>query len=76
MPGGGDPVGGVLQATDDGRGKLLPGAAKGTGVVQGVQGGDGGWIDVRAHEDTTQTCRKKRGLMCVRARTHAQPSKS
>ena len=39
--------------TDDGRGTLLLGAAEGTGAVQGVRGGDGGWIDGRAHEDTT-----------------------
>ena len=52
MPGGGDPVGGGVQATDDGRGTLLPGAAEGTGAVQGVRGGDGGCIDGRAHEYT------------------------
>ena len=38
---------------DDGRGTLLLGAAEGTGAVQEVQGRDGGWIDGRAHEDTT-----------------------
>ena len=52
MPGGRDPVGGGVQATDDGRGTFLPGAAEGTGAVKGVQGGDGSWIDGRAHEDT------------------------
>ena len=31
----------------------LPGVAEGTGAVQGLRGGDGGWIDGRAHEDTT-----------------------
>ena len=40
MPGGGDPFGGGIQATDDGRGTHLPGAAEGTGSVQGVRGGD------------------------------------
>ena len=44
---------GGVRATDDGRGNLLPGAAEGTGAVQGVQGGDGGWIYGRAHENTT-----------------------
>ena len=53
MPGGRDPVGGGVWATDDGRGTFLLGAAEGTGAVQGVRGGDGDWIDGRAHEDTT-----------------------
>ena len=53
MSGGGDPVGGGVQATDDGIGTLLPGAAEGTGAVQEVRGGDGGWIYGRAHDDTT-----------------------
>ena len=53
MTSGGDPVGGGVRATDDGRGTFLPGATEGTGEVQGVRGGDGGWIDGRAHEDTT-----------------------
>ena len=35
------------------RGTLLPGAAEGTGTVQGVRVADGGWIDFRAHDDTT-----------------------
>ena len=39
--------------TDDGRGTFLLGAVEGTGAVQGFQGGYGGWIDGRAHEDTT-----------------------
>ena len=39
--------------TDDRRGTFLPGAAEGTGAVQGVWGGDGDWINGRAHEDTT-----------------------
>ena len=53
MPGGRDPVGGGVWVTDDRRGTLLLGAAEGTGAVQGVRGGDGGWINGRAHEDTT-----------------------
>ena len=53
MPGSRDPVGGGSLAIDEGRGTLLPGAAEGTGSVKVVQGGDGGYIDVRAHEDTT-----------------------
>ena len=53
MPGGRDPVGGGVRATDDGRGTFLPGAAEGTGAVQGVQGGDGRLINGRAHADTT-----------------------
>ena len=31
----------------------LPGVAEGMGAEQGVRGGYGGWIDGRAHEDTT-----------------------
>ena len=53
MPGGGDPVRGGVQAKGDGRGTLLPGAAEGTGAVQGVWGGDGGGIIGRAQDDTT-----------------------
>ena len=53
MPGGGDPVGGGVQATDDGRGNLLPGASRGVGAVQVVQGGDGDWIICGAHDNTT-----------------------
>ena len=53
MPGGGDPVGGGVRATDGGRGTLLPGAEGGTGAVRGLRGGDGGWIDGRAYDDTT-----------------------
>ena len=53
MTGGGDPVGGGVQATDDGRVTLLPGVAEGTGAVKGVRGGDGGWIYGRAHDDIT-----------------------
>ena len=53
MLGGGDPVGGGVWETDDGIGTLLNGVAEGTGAVQGVRGGDSGWIDGMAHEDTT-----------------------
>ena len=53
MPSGGDSVGGGVQVTDYGRGTFLPGAVEGTGAVQVVQGGDGRWVDGRAHEDTT-----------------------
>ena len=55
MPGGGDPVGGIVQATDNGRGRgtFLPRTAEGTGTVQVVQRGDGGWINCRARENTT-----------------------
>ena len=52
MPGGGDPVGGGVQATDEGIGTFLPGATEGTGPVQGVQGGDGGGIFNGAQDDT------------------------
>ena len=52
MPGGGDPVGGGVQATDDGRGTLLTGAVEGTGSVQGLWGGYGDGIIDRAHDDT------------------------
>ena len=41
MPGVGYPVGGGVQATDDGKWTLLPGAKEGTGTVQRVRGGDG-----------------------------------
>ena len=44
IPGGRDPVVGGVQATHDGRGNLLLGAAEGTGTVKGVQVGDGGGI--------------------------------
>ena len=54
MQGGGDPVGGGVRATDDGRGKFLPEAVEGMGAVQGVRGGDDEWIDGRAHKETTQ----------------------
>ena len=53
MPGGGDPVRGGVRVTDDGRGTFLLGVAEGTGAVQGVRVGDGGWIYGRANEDTT-----------------------
>ena len=46
-----EPVRGGVRATDDGRGTFLPGVAEGTGAVQGVQVGDGGWSNIRAHED-------------------------
>ena len=51
MPSGGDPVRGGVQAIDDRRGKLLPGAEEGTGPVQGVQGRDGGCIDGIAYKE-------------------------
>ena len=38
---------------DDRRGTFLPGAAEGGGAMQGVRGGDGGWINGRSHEDIT-----------------------
>ena len=50
MPGIKDPVGCSLQETDDGKGTFLPRTAEGTGAVQGVRGGDGGWINGRAHK--------------------------
>ena len=53
MPGGRYPVGGGVRATDDRRGTFLLGASEGTGAVQGVRGGDGDWINGRAHKDTT-----------------------
>ena len=52
MPGGGDPVGGGVRATDDRRGTLLSGAIEGTGTVQGVWGGDGGGVFDREKYDT------------------------
>ena len=52
MPGGGDPVGGGVQATDEGIGTFLPGATEGTGPVQGVQGGDGGGVCGRTHDES------------------------
>ena len=52
MTGGGDPVGGGVQAMDDRRGALLPGATEGTVIVQVVQGGDGGWIFGGSQDDT------------------------
>ena len=51
MPGGGDPVVGVVRASDDRRGTLLTGVTEGTGKVQGVRGGDGGGIFVGAKDD-------------------------
>ena len=51
--GGRDPVVGGVQATHDGRGTLLPGASEGTGGVEGVQGGDGGWIIGGAQDATS-----------------------
>ena len=53
MPGGGDPVGGGVRATDDRSGNLLLGAAEGTGAVKEVQGGDVGWIIGRTLDDIT-----------------------
>ena len=52
MPGGGDPVRGGVQMTDDGRGALLPGASEGTGAVQVVHEGDGSGIIGGAQDDT------------------------
>ena len=51
MPGGGDPVGGGIRATDEGRGTHLPGAVEETGAVQGVWGGDDSGIIGRAQDD-------------------------
>ena len=42
---------------DDGRGNLLPGAAEGTGAVQGVWGGDGGWIIGGTQDDAWASSR-------------------
>ena len=53
MPVDGDPVGGGVPAKDDGRGTLLLGAAERIGAVQGLRGGDGGWIIGRTHDNTT-----------------------
>ena len=44
MPSSGDPVGGDVQAMDEGGGSHLPVATEGTGPVQEVWGGDGGGI--------------------------------
>ena len=52
MPGGGYPVRGGVWATYYRRGNLLPGAKEGTGEVQGLQGGDGGWIIGGSQDDT------------------------
>ena len=52
------PVRGDVWATDYGRGTLLPGAEEGTGAVRGMRGGDGGWIDGRAYDDTTRQLRR------------------
>ena len=53
MPGVGDPFGGGIRVTDEGRGNFLPIVAEGKGALQGVWEGYGGWIYGRAHEDTT-----------------------
>ena len=53
MPGRGEPYVGGVQATDDGRGTILPGAAEGMGAMKGVWGGDGRWIISGAHDYTT-----------------------
>ena len=53
MPGGGDPVGGGVWVTNYVRRTFLPGAAEGTGAVQVVRGGYGGWVYGRSHKDTT-----------------------
>ena len=53
VPGGIDPVGDGLWATDDKRGTLLTGVTEGMGTVQGVQGVDFGWIIDGEHYDTT-----------------------
>ena len=52
MSGSGDIVRGGVRATDDGIGILLPGAAEGTGAVQGVWRGDGDGIIGGAQDDT------------------------
>ena len=52
MLGGGDPVGGSVQAMDDMRGALLPGSTEGTGTVQGVRGEYGGMIFGGAQDET------------------------
>ena len=53
MPGGGEPVRGGVCMMDYGRGTLLPGLSEGAGSVQGVRGGDGGWIIGGANDSTT-----------------------
>ena len=53
MPGGGEPVGGIVRASDDRIWTLLLGSEEGTGAVHGVRRGDGGWIIGREHDDTT-----------------------
>ena len=52
MPGGGYPVRGGVRTTDDRRGTLLLGAIEGTGIVQGLRGGDGSGIFGGAQDDT------------------------
>ena len=59
MPGGGYPVRGGVQVTDDRRGTFLPGETEGTGPVQGVRGGDGGGIFGGSQDDTA--CESGRG---------------
>ena len=61
MPGGGEPFGGGVQATDDGRRTHLPGAAEGTGAMQGLWGGGGYGIIGGAQDDTAWT--SGRGVM-------------
>ena len=53
MPFGGYPVGGGVQATDKMGGTHLPGATEGTGLVQVVQGGDGGGVFGGGKYDTS-----------------------
>ena len=52
MSGDRDPVGGGVQVTENERETLLPGSIEGTGAVQGLRGGDGGWIVGGAQDDT------------------------
>ena len=53
MPGGGDPGGGGVQATNFGRGTHVPGAIEVTGSVPGVRVVDGGVIFGGSQDDTT-----------------------
>ena len=53
MPGGRDPVGGGVQATDDVIGTFLPGATEETGPVQVLRGGDGVGLFGKVQDDTS-----------------------
>ena len=48
----GDTVGGGVREKDYGRGTFVPGAAEGTGPVQGVLVGNGDWVSGKTHADT------------------------